>query len=160
MAGAAVCATWAKPPDCNAPASAPSITIDLPTSPFAVAPTSDGCWLFVSGVGGAGGKPGIAVLQRDSGRIALRRMEPLNDATGMALTHDGKLLVVAAGDSIDFLDVEHLLSGGGKPLLGSFSNGSRTGSVCPKITAEDKLLFVSEERQSSITHHRPSACSR
>jgi DNA-binding beta-propeller fold protein YncE len=152
MAAAAVCAAWAKPPDCNAPASSPSITIDLPTSPFAVAPTSDGCWLFVSGIGGAGGKPGIAVLQRDSGRIALRCMEPLNsDAAGMALTHDGKLLVVAAGDSVDFLDVEHLISGGGKPLLGSFSDGSRTGSVYANITAEDKLLFVSEERQSSIT---------
>jgi hypothetical protein len=34
--------------DCNAPAASPSVTISLPASPFMVAPSKDGCWVFVS----------------------------------------------------------------------------------------------------------------
>ena len=68
----AVAATgWAQTADCNAPAPAPSVSVAVPTSPFAVTPTSDGCWLFVSGIGGGGGESGIAVLRRESGHIAL-----------------------------------------------------------------------------------------
>jgi DNA-binding beta-propeller fold protein YncE len=145
-------AAWATSGDCNAPASSPSVTISVPTSPFAVAPTRDGCWLFVSGTGNAGGRAGIAVLQRDSGRISMVRMVPLDSgATGMALAHDGKLLVVAATNTIDFLDVERLISGHVNPLLGSLSEGRTAGSIYANITSDDKLLFVSEERLSSIT---------
>jgi hypothetical protein len=152
LAAAAACAAWAQPGGCNAPTPAPSVTIKVPTSPFAVAPIRDGCWLFVSGVGGNGGKKGVAVLQRDSGHIALVRMVPLDsDALGMALTHDGKLLVVAAATSVDFLDVERLISGDDKPLLGSFSDGNGAGSVYANVTAGDKLLFVSDEGRAAIT---------
>jgi hypothetical protein len=68
---AAVLAAAAQPADCNAPAPVPSVTDALPTSPFAVAPTRDGCWLFVSGFGGGGRKSGIAVMRRNSGLVAL-----------------------------------------------------------------------------------------
>jgi len=57
--GLPAAAAWAQPADCNVPASSPSVTLDLPASPLAaVAPTGDGCWLFVSLV--SGGKGGIA----------------------------------------------------------------------------------------------------
>ena len=153
LLAAAPFTAWTQPSGCNVLAPSPSVTIAVPTSPFAVTPTRDGCWLFVSGVGGAGGKTGVAVLQRDAGRITLARMVPLSSrgATGMALTHDGKLLVVAAGDSVDFLDVGRLISGAAQPLLGSFGDGSGAGSVYANITADDKLLFVSDEGSRSIT---------
>lgn len=146
----AVAATgWAQTADCNAPAPAPSVSVAVPTSPFAVTPTSDGCWLFVSGIGGGGGESGIAVLRRESGHIALARMVPLGaPATGMALTHDGKPLVVAS-TSVDFLDVGRLISGAGKALVGSLRDGSDS-NVYVNIAADDKLLFVSQERQRSI----------
>jgi DNA-binding beta-propeller fold protein YncE len=74
-----------------------------------------------------------------------------SDAAGMALTHDGKLLVVTAGASVDFLDAALLISGAGNPLAGSIKDGSGAGSVYANITADDKLLFVSDESQHSIT---------
>ena len=149
----AALAAHAQRADCNAANPAPSVTISLPASPFAVAPAQDGCWVFVSEVGGAGKKGGVSVLKRTDGSITLSRTVPLSSASGlgMALTHDGKLLVVAASDSIDFLDVQLLISGAGKPLLGSFSDGSGAASVYANITADDKLLFVSDEGRQSIT---------
>jgi hypothetical protein len=145
-------AAWASQGDCNAPAPSPSVTVALPARPFTVTATKDGCWLFVSGFDAAAGKAGIAVLQRDSGSIALVRTVPLgSNAAGMALTHDGKVLAVAALESVDFLDVERLISGAGKPLLGSIGSGKNAGSIYANITADDQLLFVSEESLHAIT---------
>jgi len=108
--------------------------------------------VFVSGPGGAGQKAGIAVLQRAEGRTALARMVPVGSAaSGMAMTHDGRLLVVAASDEVVFPDVERMTSGAGNPVLGSFRDGSGAGSVYANITADDKLLFVSDERRHAIT---------
>ena len=148
----AAATAWASAGDCNAPASAPSVSIELPTRPFTVAPTTDGCWLFVSGFSDAGGRPGIAVLQRDSGHTTLLRTAPLkSNAAGMTLTHDGKILAVAALDSVDFLDVAQLISGKSNPLLGSIGSGKNAGSIYANTTPDDKLLFVSEESLRAIT---------
>lgn len=78
-----------------------------PNYPFASAPTRDSCSIFVSGTGGDGGKPGITVLRRAPGRVELVRMVPLQPAggTGMALTHDGQVLVLAANVLVAFFDV-------------------------------------------------------
>src|SRR6266568_3332475 len=141
------------PASCNAGAASPSLTIALPARPFAVTTTQDGCWILVSGVGGALKSAGIAVLKRENGRVELARMVPLKSraALGVVLTHDEKLLVVAAGDAVLFLDVQRMISGKDDPLLGSFSDGSGAGSIYPNITPDDQLLFVSDERRRSIT---------
>jgi DNA-binding beta-propeller fold protein YncE len=62
--------------------------------------------------------------------------------TGLVLTHDGKLLIVAAQDNVTFVDVERLSEAG--------KIGGGAGSVYVNVTADDKLLFVSEERGQSI----------
>jgi len=146
-------AAHAQPAGCNATNASPSVTIALPTRPFAVAVSRDGCWVFVSGLGAAGQKAGIAVLKRAEGRIELSRTVPIGSAAalGMALTHDGRLLVVAASDAVVFLDVARMTSGARNPVLGSFSDGSGAASVYANITADDKLLFVSDEGRHSIT---------
>jgi DNA-binding beta-propeller fold protein YncE len=150
LAAAGACVARASPADCNAPARSPSLVIPLPTSPFSVAPTADGCWLFVSGTGNGGGKPGVIVLKREGGNIHQTGMVPLQSgATGMTLSHDGKLLVVAATQFIDFLDVEALISGKGKALLGSIAD-SDAGDIYANITSDDKVLFVSEESLAAI----------
>jgi DNA-binding beta-propeller fold protein YncE len=150
LAAAGAIAASAQQADCNAPAPSPSVTIALPANPFVVAPTRDGCWLFVAMVDK--GKGAVAVLQRDSGRVKLVRTVPLpSGATGMSLTHDGKLLVVAAGSSVDLLDTGRLISGSGEALLGSFSDGDRASSIYANVTADDKLLFVSDESKATIT---------
>ncbi|HEY1753758.1 MAG TPA: hypothetical protein VGG72_00065 [Bryobacteraceae bacterium] len=148
MASLVAIAAQAQSADCNASAASPSVTIALPSNPFTAVPSHDGCWVFVS----LTGRAGIAVLKRSGGAVELARVAPLTSApTGIVLTHDGKLLIAAADNAVVFLDVQRLTSGVGDPVLGSFSDGPNSESIYANVTADDKLLFVSEERAQSIT---------
>lgn len=135
---------------CNDPAASASFTVSLPGRPFAVAGSPDGCWLFVSLTGG--GAAGIAVLQRDGGHMQLARVvRTKTPPTGLAPTHDGKLLVATAGDSVMVLDTARMISGKGDAVLGTFHDGPGAASIYANVTADDKLLFVSDERTQTIT---------
>ncbi len=133
--------------------AAPSVTVELPGHPFGVIAAGDGCSVFVSLMGDDAGKnAGIAVLKVRSGRFQLLHVVPLQfRPTGMALTHDGKLLIAAADKAVIFLDVQGLISGTANAVLGSFSDGRNAQSVYANVTADNKLLFVSDERAKSIT---------
>jgi hypothetical protein len=142
-------AAQAQSTDCNASAASPSVMIALPSRPFTAVPSHDGCWVFVSLTGPGSG---IGVLRRGGRTIELLRVAPLASApTGIALTHDGKLLIAAASDIVIFLDVQRLISGAADPVPGSFSDGPNSESIYVNVTADDKLLFVSEEAAQSIT---------
>jgi len=152
LAAALAFTVQAQPGGCNARAAAPSATVPLPGRPFAVRLAADGCWVFVSLMGGGGNGTGIAVLKRQAGRVELSRVAPLPEApTGFTLTHDGKLLIAATGDGVTFLDVGRMTAGDAQPVLGSFPDAPRAGSIYANVTADDKLLFVSEERAQAIT---------
>ncbi len=72
----------------------------------------------------------------------------------MRVTHDGKLLIAASTYRIIFLDVARMIEGAADPVLGSFSGGRGgivTGSIYANVTADDKLLFISEEETGAIT---------
>ncbi|MDR3703294.1 MAG: hypothetical protein P4L56_26845 [Candidatus Sulfopaludibacter sp.] len=136
---------------CNDRLASPVLTVPLPGRPFAVAVSQDGCHVFVSMMNGSQG-PGIAVLTRKSGRVELARTIPTpSPSTGIALTHDEKLLIAAAGNGPVFLDVACLISGCAKPIAGSFSDGGRMQSIYANATPDDKYLFVSEEAAAAIT---------
>lgn len=151
MAALVSIAAKAQPGGCNAPLPSPLVTISLPGNPFAVKPTSDGCWLFVS-VGGANG--GIAVLKRRDGHIETVRVVRVAPApAGIVLTHDGKLLIAAANNAAVILDVERMTAGTPDPVLGSFNGFDKNflQTVYVNVTADDKLLFVSQEAAQSVT---------
>lgn len=138
---------------CNDRLASPVLTVPLPSPPFGVAVSADGCWVFVSMMNNNGGKgAGIAVLSRKRGRVDLVRTYPLpTPPAGIVLTHDGKLPIAAAIDKVVFLDVPCLISGCGKPMAGSFSDGQSMGSIYANVTSDDKFLFVSEEAASAVT---------
>jgi DNA-binding beta-propeller fold protein YncE len=151
---------------CNAPLASPSVTVAVPQRPFAIESTTDGCWIFVSVsyLSRSGDDGGIQVLKRQGGRIEMVRMvtvAPRCDITkeycpapaGIALTHDGKLLVVAAGTSVLILDVARLIDGRENPIVGKFDaeEGKFVQSVYANVTRDDKLLFVSQEGARAIT---------
>jgi len=149
-------AAQAQPNECNARGASPSMTVALDSRPFAVTSSADGCWIFVSLMGP--GKTGIQVLKRGAGRIEPFRFVPLKSQPGgIVLTHDGKLLIAALAsgmESVVFLDVPRMTSGAADPVLGSFPDelGSvLTESIYVNVTADDKLLFVSEEAYRAIT---------
>lgn len=127
-------------------------TIALPASPFGIVTSRDGAWIFVSLVDQSKKNSGVAVLRRSDGDIALQRVIPFDKSpAGMVLTHDGKVLIAAAVDSVALLDVDRMTSGKGDPLITTFNDGAGAGSIYVNVTADDKILFVSEERAHSIT---------
>ena len=138
---------------CNAPAAAPLSYVPLPGHPFSTISSQDGCWLFVS-VTSSNPKSanGVALLSRGKGQITLKKVFPVEaEPTGMVLTHDGKLLIVADGEYVVFMDVMRMTTGKGDPILGYISDGNFAGSVYVNVTADDKFLFVSDENTQTIT---------
>ena len=99
LSSLALCAAArSKGGDCNALAKEAIRFVDLPGHPFSTIPSPDGCWLFVSlGSSSPLEVNGVAVLDRNgNGDIRVRRVVPVESSpTGMVMTHDGKLLIVA-----------------------------------------------------------------
>jgi DNA-binding beta-propeller fold protein YncE len=138
--------------DCNQAAAKPITLVDVPGRPFEPIPTTDGCWIFVSFERTPKMRAGIAVFRRSGGKANRARTVPVDgNPTGMVLTHDGRLLILADGEGEAFYDANALISGKGEPLRGRISDGAGSASIYANVTADDKFLFVSDERTASIT---------
>lgn len=138
---------------CNEAMSAPVSYVPLPGHPFSTVSSPDGCWLFVS-LTSSNPKSfnGVAVLSRGSGQITLKKIYPVEtEPTGMIVTHDGKLLVVADGDYVVFMDTGRMTEGRADPVLGYIKDADFAGSVYVNTTADDKFLFVSDENVETVT---------
>ena len=153
-------ADTAAPVSCNQPTSEAVAWVDLPGDlPFQALPSADGCWIFVSLASGKDEarnndpKGRVALLRREGGRIALiRTVKVGGNPTGMVLTHDGLLLVVADGNRIAFLDTRRLISGQGSAILAYWNDGARVpGRTYVNITSDDRYIFVSDEQADTIS---------
>ena|SRR5215813_8080170 len=133
--------------------SDPITYVALPGHPFSTVSSPDGCWLFVS-LTSAHPKSmnGVALLSRRAGQIKLKQVFLVESSpTGMTLSHDGKLLIVADDTHVVFMDTERMIAGRGDPILGYFSDGDFPGIVYVNTTADDRFLFVSDENAQTIT---------
>jgi DNA-binding beta-propeller fold protein YncE len=131
----------------------PSYDIALPAHPFGIVTSTDGNWVFVALTNDAG-DGGIAVVQRSAAGYAMARVVPLPlAATGLALTHDGNLLIAAAGAEVYFLDVSGVSTGGAGAvtIAGFLSDGASAGSIWASVTADDGWLFVCDETAGQLT---------
>lgn len=136
---------------CNAPAKDPIVHLDIPGRPFEPVISRDGCWVFVTLTPTADGSAGVAVVHRASGSLTVVRTIALQGgATGAVLTRDEKLLIVADGAYLAFLDVARLESGDGDPVLGYMGAGSPVGFIYVNVTPDDRYLFASAERAQAI----------
>jgi DNA-binding beta-propeller fold protein YncE len=144
--------TAAAPSNCNRSSGQAITYVRLPGNPFQALPTNDGCWIFVSMLQGErGARKGLEVIRRSEGRLDLVRVvDNVASPAGMALTHDGQVLIVAAGDRVKFLDVGRLTSGDGNPVLGELDQGRPVGAIEATVTSNDSLLFVSYEHGASV----------
>jgi DNA-binding beta-propeller fold protein YncE len=129
----------------------------VPGHPFEALASPDGCWVFVSVVSShqnpSTGGGGIAVLRWMGPQLALERIVPLSPPrpAGMALSNDGRLLVVADDRVVHFLDVARLVSGDAHPVLGSIWDARAGGSVYVAVSSDDRTLFVSDEDVDTVT---------
>lgn len=146
---------------CRAESEQPITRVSLPGSAFHAIATRDGCWGFVSmGPGSDPTGAGVAVLKRNESGATLLRTVPGPRASGLALTHDEHILIVAATDrvgskmasSLSFYDVGRLTSGASDFLLGVMqSEGDPPGYFHMLVTPNDHLLFVSNHNTEGIT---------
>jgi DNA-binding beta-propeller fold protein YncE len=138
---------------CNNSPAQPLSYVSLPGHPFSTVSTKDGCWLFVSLTTSNPRSPnGVALLKRSAGEITLRKVFAVEgEPTGLVLTHDDRLLIVADGDFVVFMDVGAMMAGKDDSILGYISDGDFPGSVYVNVTADDKFLFVSDEQVEAIT---------
>jgi DNA-binding beta-propeller fold protein YncE len=138
---------------CNDPSPEPSISVDVPGSPFQALPSADGCWVFVSLSRGTNGWPsGIGLYKRGGGTLRLERVLPIDGGpTGMALTHDGTLLIVADGDRVAFIDTDRLISARADALLGYHIDSAAKGRVYANVTADDKLAIIADENSRTVS---------
>jgi DNA-binding beta-propeller fold protein YncE len=136
--------------ECNRAMASPLVHVVLPGSPFTALTSADGCWLFVSLTQP---HPEVAVIARANGGLTLKRVVSLPGwPMGMVLTHDGKLLIVADGPNVVFLDVGQLTTGNGNAILGYWGiPGVRPGSIYVSVTADDRYVFVSNEAVGTIS---------
>lgn len=142
---------------CNIAAADPIVHVAVASSPFQALPTADGCWAFVSVsvAQGDGPHPGVVLLKRAGGTVSVARELRVPDfvnATGMALTHDGKLLAVAMGTGVGFIDVDRFIAGVPDALRGIWRDDLEApGRVYLNASPDDRYLFVSDESAQSIT---------
>jgi hypothetical protein len=131
----------------------PITMIDVPGSPFQALPSADGCWVFVSMASPRpNASPGVAVLRRSNGTLSLVRVQPVQgNPAGMALTHDGRTLIVAAGPRIAFLDVPKLIAGDRRAVLGYLDESGTPGRIYASTTRDDKWAFIADERAATVT---------
>jgi DNA-binding beta-propeller fold protein YncE len=151
---------------CNQPAARPIAYVPMPVHPFQAIPTSDGCWIFVSlpaeGAPEPGAKPKgprhllkpgmIALVHRTGGKLEVARTLKIEGSPwGMALTHDGKLLVVSDDDRMAFVDVPELISGAEHPTVHYVNEAPLAGRTYANVSKDDRYAFFSDETVGTIT---------
>ena len=141
------------PTDCNATSKEPTVTVEVPGNPFQALPSVDGCWIFVSiPAGQSGNQSVIALYKRSSGALSLVRTLPIEGGpTGMALTHDGKTLVIADGDRVAFVDADRLTHGRDDAVLGYLMDSTAKGRVYANVTSDDKFAFIADENSKTVS---------
>jgi DNA-binding beta-propeller fold protein YncE len=132
--------------------------VALPGHPYAVAASSDGRSAFVSIVSSnPKSASGIATLRCDGGRYRFSNLAALEaQPTGIAMTHDQKLLVVADDGFVTFVDPAAALAG--KPaILGYLQDlegdpeDNDAGSAYVNVSPDDRFAYVSDELNNTIT---------
>jgi DNA-binding beta-propeller fold protein YncE len=119
--------------------------IALPGHPSGVVCSADGNSVFVSL------NKDVAVLRRSGRKFALQQLIPVpNSPFGMVMTHDAKTLIVATDATVVLLDVGRMISGAPNPLEAEFNDGSDS-PIYVNVTSDDKILFVSNEADQSIS---------
>jgi DNA-binding beta-propeller fold protein YncE len=140
---------------CNVPLAQAITVVNVPNNPFQALPSADGCWVFVSMPTGPQGRSGaIAVLRRADGRLRLAHVAHIDASpTGMALTHDGSMLIVAGGPRIAFLDVARLIDGSSVVAEGYLDEPdiARIGRIYASVTRDDRFAFVADENAQTVT---------
>ena len=149
---------WSARADAACLATQASYTVMVPGRPFAVRELPDSTTAFVSiNPETPLQVPGIAVLKCAAGRFVYTHTIPLSpQPTGLALTPDGKLLIVADDSYIALLRTDRLSEESSNAI--TYVKGERgdiedddAGAVYVSVTPDGRYAFVSEEQAGTLT---------
>lgn len=149
---------WSARADAACLAAQASYTVTVPGRPFAVRELPDSTTAFVSiNPETPVQVPGIAVLKCTAGRFVYTHTIPLSpQPTGLALTPDGKLLIVADDSYIALLRTDRLSEETSNAI--TYVKGERgdiedddAGAVYVSVTPDGRYAFVSEEQAGTLT---------
>ncbi|MGO8894518.1 MAG: YncE family protein [Streptosporangiaceae bacterium] len=128
------------------------MTMPVPGRPTAVVGTADGRWVFTSVSTGTGGEIAVIALGREVPRLVRTVKLPgsLADAFGMAMSHDGLLLVVAGYTATAVLSVRALEDGGHDPVVGVLADAG-AGQFEVAVSGDDRYVFVTDETTGGLS---------
>lgn len=113
--------------------------------------TANGNWVFVSLHAQSGGALEVLRMTGDHPRVVRTVQLPqIVEAWGMAMTHDGRFLLLAGGDATAVLSVSALERGGRNPVLGTLSDSS-SGQIEVALSPDDRYAFVSDETTGAVS---------
>ncbi|HUC21982.1 MAG TPA: YncE family protein [Streptosporangiaceae bacterium] len=126
--------------------------MSTPGHPTAVVGTADGKWAFASISTGTGGEIAVISLGRQKPRLVRTVGLPgsLTNAFGMAMTHNGRLLLVAGYSATAVLRVSALEDGGHDPLVGVLSDAG-AGQFEVAVSSDDRYVFVTDETTGGLS---------
>ncbi len=128
------------------------VTTAVPGMPAEVLASADGRWEFASL--SAGGHGQVAVLAVSHGAPRLVRTVDLPDlipaAYEMALTHDGRLLVMAGYGGTTVMSVRALEDGRPNPAFGVLSDAGQ-GQFGVAVSADDRYVYVTDETTGGLS---------
>lgn len=132
--------------------------VKLPAHPFKAVQSPDGRYVFVTLLSASPASPnGLAVLRCEGGRYRVSHVLPFEPGpTGLAMTHDGRLLVAADDAYVLFVDAPAAVSNA--PRTARFvqeaagdPDDQSPSAIYTAITADDATAFVSDETNQTIT---------
>jgi DNA-binding beta-propeller fold protein YncE len=134
----------------SSPPAAPNVlAFDTGGHPFMALPSLDGSSVFVS-VQRDRSSDGILVVRRSGNEYPSQRFVAIDgSATGMALTPDGKVLLIAAGDRYAAVSVASLQEGA-TPRFAYLQDRSVDGAIEVETSADGAFAFFTNENNDSL----------
>jgi DNA-binding beta-propeller fold protein YncE len=97
------------------------------------------------------GELAVLAVRRKARQVRVVPLPPmLGGASGMALTHDGKLLLVAAETATAVISVSELEDGVADPVVGILQD-SGVGQYEVAISGDDRYAFVADEESGELS---------
>jgi len=114
--------------------------------------TADGRWAFASLSAETGGEIAVMALGHGAPRLVRTVQLPpaMTGAFGMTLTHDGRLLLVAASTATAVMSVPALEDGRGNPMAGVLADAG-AGQIEVAVSDDDRYAFVTDETTGALS---------